>query len=324
MILRRNFGPGVIHIKILFTNPTPMIKYGMQKGFEKNGWETDRIEVPGQTEEGLIKKIGSFRPDYLFTEGGVDTKGFVFPVLERLPVPHIYWAVEDPVANSTLAMEWAARSVLTLTPDVEMLEEYHKKGHKAICIPFAADPDYYYKYPKDPFFSSLDALHVGNNYDVFPERCDAYEYIIRPFMDNGKALAVYGFDWDNPKHRFTLSERYNKGYLPHEKSVVAYSSAKITLGVHSIVNSRTMQSMRTFEVLGCGGFFLTQRTLAVKTMFEDHKHLVASSGYGETVALMNYYLSHDAAREKIALAGQKFVYENHSYEKRAAQIIASL
>ncbi len=311
-------------MKILFTNPTPMIKYGMQRGFEKNNWSTARIEVPEQSVEGLSAKIEAFRPDYLFTEGGVDTKRFIYPVLEKYQIPHIYWAVEDPVGNSGLAVEWSKHSVLSLTPDIEMLPNYQKNGFHAICTPFAIDPDYYHCYPPDSHFALLDAVHVGNNYDVFPERCQAYQYIIQPFIDRGKALEVYGSDWENPNHRFNVPHAYDKGYLAHEKSVVAYSSAKIVLGVHSITNSRTMQSMRTFEVLGCRGFFLTQRTRAIETMFENGRQLVWSSSYAETAELMEYYLSHESERKKIAEAGQRFVYENHTYEQRAREIIAAL
>lgn len=311
-------------MKILFTNPSPLIKYGMQKGFEKIGWETDRLEVPQQSIEGLESKIEEFKPDYIFTEGGVNTKKFIFPVLEKYSIPHIYWAVEDPVAHNTFAMQWAEKSVLVLTPDMEMLHSYRQRGHKAICIPFAADPDYYYKYPPDKHFASLDAVHVGNNYNVFPERRMAYDYIIKPFIDKNKKIEVYGSDWDNPKHAFRLPSRYHKGYLPHEKSVIAYSSAKISLGVHSITNSRTMQSMRTFEILACGGFFLTQHTRAIEYMFKNHVHLVWSKSYDETVELMEHYLKNDSERERISLAGQKFVYENHSYEKRAREIANAL
>ena len=311
-------------MKILFTNPTPMIKYGIQKGFEKNGWDTARIEVPEQTVEGLSAKIETFRPDYLFTEGGVETKRFIYPVLEKYQIPHIYWAVEDPIGNSGLAAEWSKRSVLSLTPDIEMLPNYLEGGFHAICTPFAMDPDYYHYYPSNPHFASLDAVHIGNNYDVFPERRQAYTYMIQPFIDQGRRLEVYGFDWENPQHSFNIPPAYDKGYLAHEKSVIAYSSAKIILGVHSITNSRTMQSMRTFEVLGCGGFFLTQRTRAIETMFENHRHLVWSSSYAETVDLMEYYLRHESERKRIAEAGQKFVYENHTYEKRAGEIIAAL
>jgi len=112
--------------------------------------------------------------------------------------------------------------------------------------------------------------------------------------------------------------------MAHKRSVIAYSSAKIILGVHSITDSRTMQSMRTFEILGCCGFFLTQFTKAIEAMFINHKHLVWSSSYEETSDLMNFYLNNASAREKIAKNGQKYVYENHTYEKRVADIINAL
>lgn len=301
-----------------------MIKYGMQPGFEKQGWTTDRLELSEHSPSGLEKKIEAFRPDFVFTEGGVDTKRFVFPVLDKRDIAHIFWAVEDPIANGTLAMEWAKRSVLTLTPDIESLENYHKNGYKAICVPFAADPDYYRTYPPDPHFAQLDAVHVGNNYNVFPERRAAYGYILQPFIDRKMKLEVYGFDWRNPRHSFNLPEEYDKGYLAHEKSVLAYSSSKIILGVHSITKSRTMQSMRTFEILACGGFFLTQRTLAIETMFRNHIHLVSSSGYEETIELMEFYLTHPGERRKIAESGQRLVYAEHTYAQRAGDIIHSL
>lgn len=311
-------------MKILFTNPSPMIKYGMQPGFEKHGWITDRLELINHSVDALEKKIKAFNPDFLFTEGGVDTKSFIFPVLDNLKTPHIYWAVEDPVANNTLAMEWAKRSVLTLTPATECVENYQKNNYKAICIPFAIDPDYYHGYPVDPHFSTLDAIHIGNNYNVFSERLNAYGYILQPFIDQKKAFEVYGFDWRHPKHAFHLPDEYDKGYLSHEQSVIAYSNVKINLGVHSITKSRTMQSMRTFEILGCGGFFLTQKTVAIDCMFQNHVHLVSSSSYEETIELMNFYLSHPDERKKIAENGQRFVYSNHTYAQRVEEIIRSL
>lgn len=52
-------------MKILFTNPTPMIKYGILSGFEKHGWETARIEVPQQNESDFQGMIDRFKPDYI-------------------------------------------------------------------------------------------------------------------------------------------------------------------------------------------------------------------------------------------------------------------
>lgn len=311
-------------MKILFTNPAPIIKYGMQPGFEKHGWQTDRLEVPEQTADGLRQKIDAFKPDYLFTDSGVNHQDIIFPILEQTSLPHIYWAIEDPVANAGMAMSWAARSVLSLTPCVEMLSNYERNGHRAICIPFAIDPDYYYRYPVELELAKLDAVHIGNNYNVFPERIAAYRYIIQPFIDRSANLVVYGKWWGNLSHAYTIPDTVNKGYLAHERMGPHYSSAKIVLGLHSIVDSATMQSMRTFEALGCGGFLLTQRTKAITSMFEDHKHLVASSSYGETVELMKYYLPRDEARARIAEQGRKHVYKYHTYERRVADILQAL
>lgn len=310
-------------MRILFTNPPPIIKYGMELGFQKHGWETARIEIPEQNEQAVLKKVEEFKPDYLFTEGGVETKRFVFPVLEKTGLPHIFWAIEDPIASG-LGMEWAARSVLTLTPCIEMIPVYEKSKHKVLCVPFAMDPDYYYKRSPSDKYRELDAIHIGNNYNVFPKRCEAYQYIIQPFIDMGKRIEIYGWDWTNPRHQFNVDQKHVKGYMAHEESVVAYSSAKIVLGVHSIVDSETMQSMRTFEVLGCAGFFLTQHTKAVESMFENHKHLAWSSSYEETVEIMDFYLNNQAARERVALAGQKLVLEKHTYQHRVADILQAL
>lgn len=311
-------------MKILFTNPAPIIKYGMQPGFEKHGWMTDRLEVPEQTEQGLRRKIDAFKPDYLFTESGVTHREMIFPVLEQMSIPHIYWAIEDPVANDGMAMVWAARSILSLTPCLEMVGNYRRHGHRVLCIPFAIDPDYYYKHQVDPQLARLDAVHIGNNYNVFAPRTAAYRYIIQPFIDHGTTIDVYGMDWCNPTHDYTIPAAVHQGYLAHERTGPIYSSAKIILGLHSIVNSATMQSMRTFEVLGCGGFLLTQKTLAISSMFENHQHLVWSSNYEETVELMKYYLPREEARAAIAARGMKHVHTYHTYERRAGEIIGAL
>lgn len=311
-------------MKILFTNPAPIIKYGMQLGFEKHGFETARLEVPEQTAEGLRKKVDTFKPDYIFTESGVKFKDIIFPIIEEKSIPHIYWAIEDPVANGGMAMEWARKSVLSLTPCIEMMDNYKNQGHKVLCIPFAIDTDYYFKHPIHPKYAQLDAVHIGNNYNVFAPRVKAYSYIIQPFIDLQKNIEVYGWDWLNPKHAFNIPAEYYKGYLSHEETVHVYSSAKIILGLHSIINSATMQSMRTFEVLGCGGFFLTQHTQAIESMFENHKHLVWSSDYEETRELIAFYLSNDTAREKVGKTGMEHVLKHHTYERRAGEIINAL
>jgi len=59
-------------------------------------------------------------------------------------------------------------------------------------------------------------------------------------------------------------------------------------------------------------------------MFKNHTHLVWSKSYEETVELLDYYLKNESERVRIALNGQRFVYKNHTYEKRAGEIVEAL
>ncbi|MNM77949.1 hypothetical protein D3C81_898260 [compost metagenome] len=59
-------------------------------------------------------------------------------------------------------------------------------------------------------------------------------------------------------------------------------------------------------------------------MFENHVHLTYSSSPEETKEIMDFYLNNEDARNKIALAGQKLVYEKHTYKQRVNEIINAL
>jgi len=313
-------------MKILFLNSAPIIKYGLKIGFEKNGWETEMILFPEEaTIEGFKKKLDEFKPDYVLMEGGINADSWVFPVVEEFGLKMIYWGIEDPVWIDTLSQDWGKRSVLVATPCIEAIPKYEQNGIKAICVPFAIDPSVHNNKGSNPKYKDLDAIFIGNNYNYYDTRYEAYQIIIQPFINLGRNIEIYGGpEWVNPQFRYHVPNEVYKGYMPMEETLHAYSNVKFVLGVHSVVDSTTMQSMRTFEVLGCGGFFLTSRTKAIESMFVNHKHLVASSSVEETYELINYYLYNEDKRKKIALEGQKLVYEKHTYEQRARDIIRAL
>ena len=89
--------------------------------------------------------------------------------------------------------------------------------------------------------------------------------------------------------------------------------------------SQTQTSMRPFEALGCSGFHLSQYTPAMANIFGiENKYLALSNGAKETRELLDYYLEHDNERKAIALAGQKFVYTEHTYKRRVYDILIPL
>ncbi len=145
---------------------------------------------------------------------------------------------------------------------------------------------------------------------------------MKPLMAQGADLKIYGLDWWlDRKNPFYIDQQFYGGHLSYAEMRTAYSSARIVLGLHSVNTSPTMMSMRTFEALGCGAFYLTQWTPALENLFRNHQHLVWSKSPEETLELLNYYLPRPEERMRIAQAGQAEVYARHTYQHRAQEFL---
>lgn len=314
-------------MKFLFLNSAPIIKYGMAKGFEQAGQTVKVINTAAEYNNDknfLYSLINEYHPDYAFTEGGDSLQNILFPALHNMKVNHIYWAIEDPPDFELLSLPYAKNSRYIFTPCEECISWYAKHGIKAEYLHFGCMPDFHKHLPHNDRYSH-DIIFVGNNYSRHSSRVHGRETILKPIIEHGYDIKVYGNNWWlNPFYGYTIDENHYGGYLAYENLPAAYSSSKIILGMHSVNNSKTMMSMRTFEALGCGAFYLTQWTPAIENHFENHKHLVWSRSAEETVSLVDYYLAHDKEREQIAKQGQEFVYQNHTYLHRTKTILEAI
>jgi spore maturation protein CgeB len=309
-------------MKILFVNPAPIIKYGIGKAFAEQGHEIFFVSLAA--EKSLRPFLDDIKPQYVFTENGTGLFKKLFPLLEHREIPHIYWAIEDPVDFHQLSLPYARKSAWTFTPCKESIADYRKYRIEAYLLMFACLPSFHrYHSPENRY--KHDIVFVGNNYARHPARLQGMNNILRPLMDREYDIKIYGNEWWlNPDYPFNIEAGYYGGYLPNEEFPILCSSAAINLGLHSVNTSTTMMSMRTFEVLGCGGFYLSQWTPAIERMFKNHYHLVWTKSEEETIDLVNYYLAHPEERKKIALRGQKEVYEKHTYHHRVEDMIKIL
>jgi len=312
---------GVQLVKIFFSNDAPIIKYGMAQAFADLGHQVSYTNVV--REKDWVKILDRFQPDYVFSEGGWETLNILFPILHQKNVPHIFWAIEDPVFFNSLSLPHARESAYVFTTCKESIPAYKQNGIDAYLLPFACNPRFHRSVSPDSRFRH-DMVFVGNNYD-FPERIKGANQVLSPLMEGGYNLKIYGLQWwVDPERPFNIEPRFYGGYLPPEDLPAICASVPIILGLHSVVDSQTMMSMRTFEVLGCGGFHLTQWTPAVEYYFKNHHHLVWTKSAEETLDLVNYYLARPEERAKIARCGQQEVYEKHTYHHRAKYILSFL
>lgn len=273
------------------------------------------------TDDNWLNVMERFQPDCVFTDGGWGIKEILLPHLKKHHIPHIYWAIEDPPYFESLSLAFARVSACVFTTCQECIPRYHQEGIDAKLLLFACNPDYHCRREADRRFQEEIAF-VGNNYFQYAERLGAVEQILRPLLESSYRCKIYGNEWWLDRERpFFIDEEHYGGYLANEDLPSLCSSVPIILGLHSVTDSKTMMSMRTFEVLGSGGFYLTQWTPAIENLFKNHVHLVWTRSAEETLELTSYYLQNPAARERIARQGQEEVYSKHTYYHRLQEAL---
>ncbi len=309
-------------MKILFTNNPPVIAYGLAQGFEQIGEEVEILPVwltPWDQQEQLIETaINRFKPDYLFTEGDPPNfnRTMILAAARRHGIPVIYWAIQDPLWFKEVSEYCALNADYVFTTAAELLPVYRQMGKAAKLLLFGCNPAFHQQVGPVTEYQS-EVCFVGTNYYL---RADVSRWMLEPLVEAGVKLKLWGQGWSNPQEKFHLPNSYDCGILPYNLLPQVYSSAKIVLGMHLDASSTTQTSVRTFEVLGCGSFYLTQYTPAHEHLFTKGIHLEWVKERAEVAELVRYYLTHNEARAKIAKAGQEYVYAKHTFAQRAAEV----
>jgi Uncharacterized protein conserved in bacteria len=309
-------------MKILLLNDSSLLRYGLTSGFSPmDTVYYVPVHLP-DWENQLRDLFRTWKPDFAFAEGvSISTVARkLFPLLRRYSIPLVYWAIDDPPDWRRMSRPLGRGASLVLTPAQECLPLYQREKIHALYFHFACNPDFHRPTEPSPEYS-CDLLLVANYYTSYPQRKFGLETILTPLSSGPFDLKVYGNEhWLANTDQFTLPPEIYQGYLPYEQLPCAYSSAKIVLGLHSVIDSPTMMSMRTFEALGCRSFFLTHWSPALENMFKNHVHLVWSRHPDETLELVRFYLGREDLRQKIARQGQEEVYRHHTYQQRVESV----
>lgn len=316
-------------MKFLFVNGPPIISHGLAPGLAEAGEVVKIIDVPGNfahNPDYFRQQLTVFRPHFIFVEGAAILKPgqLLFPVLKEFRLPMLFWAIDDPAEFKTFSLPMARRARHVFTPAAECVSMYRSRGISASYLHFACLPTFHRKVAPVKQFSH-DVVFVGNNYHKYTPRLKGLEVVLKPLLRGNFNIKVYGSQWwTDPGRPFSVDRRFYGGYLPYHQLPAVYSSAGIVLGTHSVDTSATMMSMRTFEALGCGAFYLTQWTPAIENMFVNHKHLVWVKDPEETLEMVKFYLGREDLRKKIACSGQAEVYGKHTYRRRAGEMMAAI
>ena len=99
-----------------------------------------------------------------------------------------------------------------------------------------------------------------------------------------------------------------------------FHESKINLNF-TIPNIKSGIPLRAWDVLGSGGFLMTNYQAEIPLYFEEGKDLVCFDGVDDLREKTDYYLKHEGERQQIARSGYEKVKAHHSYYNRLAQIL---
>ncbi len=114
---------------------------------------------------------------------------------------------------------------------------------------------------------------------------------------------------------------HNMGAVEYyDEMPLAFRCAKINLNI----SLRTIQHgipLRCFDIMGSGGFLLTNYQQDFMSLFEPDVDYVYYDSKQDMLDKVAYYLAHDDKRRQIAAHGHDTVRNKHSYRERLAGMI---
>ena len=99
-----------------------------------------------------------------------------------------------------------------------------------------------------------------------------------------------------------------------------FRMSKINLNF-TIPNIKSGIPLRIWDVLGCGGFLLTNYQAEIPYYFKEGEDLVCFDSLEDLCDKVGYYLEHEEERKRIAWNGYRKVREKHSYIERIHTIL---
>ena len=169
------------------------------------------------------------------------------------------------------------------------------------------------KSPYAPYFSPsyIMAHHFIGMHAAVIER-----HRLLSMLSEDHAVDLYTFS-DTSR----LPKVHNRGgakTLTEMPLIFHQSRINLNMTIRSI---QTGLSLRVFDILGCGGFLLTNYQQELGDLYEIGKDVEIFTSKEELAEKAAYYLTHEEERQKIARNGYEKTRALHTYETRISQMI---
>jgi len=99
------------------------------------------------------------------------------------------------------------------------------------------------------------------------------------------------------------------------------ASSKIVINRHISTACNYANNMRLYESTGMGAMLITDAKKNLPELFKVGKEVASYRDAGDLIQQVQYYLTNDSSRSRIARAGQKRTLKDHTYTVRMKELL---
>src|SRR5277367_240117 len=254
----------------------------------------------------LISIAEAEKPDVLWTDKLLYMRPKTLDRLRAMGIATVSYMIDNPFGTRQdpgwrLYMKDIPHYDLHVVQRDKNILDYTSRGSRdVIKIQTAYEPTIHF--PPPPSWSDADrnrdVSFIGTPYD------DRAQVVGRLWREHGFSVAVSGSAklWgramqpDAFKATFRVGELYRDDY----REAIWRSRINLSFLTHSNQDEFVHKS---FEIAGCGGFLLAERSAGHLQRFKEDEEAVFFTGFDELAQKIHRYLPDEAARQRIATAG---------------------
>ena len=195
----------------------------------------------------------------------------------------LFWSIDSHVVSQQHKQTCDINNIDIVLNSIESHSRYFQ-NQKCIYFPNAYSDDLIY--PKPEIKKTVNVGFVGN----WVNRADW----INSIPNIKKDIQIFGDEMVNEINSFKI--HFNR-------------------------NMADDINYRTFETLGCKTFILTNYTENLEKLFDIGNEIITYNSKEDLMKKISFYLSNDKERERIAENGYNRVKKDHTYLKRAEQLL---
>lgn len=270
----------------------------------------------------LLRLAELEKPDILWADKMLWMRPRTLDRLREMSITTVSYMIDNPFGPRQdpgwrLYMKGIPHYDLHVVQRDKNIEDYFSRGARdVIKIQTAYEPTIHFPPPEG--WSDIDrdreVSFVGTPYD---HRADVLTRLSQEF---GVAISGSQRAWLRALSAGAFGRLYREGELYQKQYREAIWRSKINLSFITHSNQDEFVH-KSFEIAGCGGFLLAERSQGHMDRFREDEEAVFFTGFDEMAAKIRRYLPDEESRKRIAAAGHARAERDGYYNDRQVALI---